>query len=102
YAGNLSIPYIDWCLILEVVRDYENVQFLFVGPNTTSASDAKMIEAKAKVFQSPNVTLAGSMALEQLHQCYQSADVLFLAYQEKYQDTQVANTHKLMEYLGTG
>lgn len=103
YAGNLSIPYIDWALFAEVVENNPDVDFVFIGPGADeSAGAARSRSAKKKVFRSANVFAMGRVASDALQHHYGTADVLLVAYEEKYHRDQAANTHKMMEYLGSG
>ena len=103
YAGNLSIPYIDWSLVLEVVHNFSEVQFLFLGSNNdVEVDDRSLRESKRKVMHSANVVFGGCVDANELQEYYQSADVLLVAYHEKYHSGQADNPHKIMEYLGSG
>ena len=103
YAGNLAIPYIDWNVFAEVVSNHPDVDFVFIGPDVKGRrSDELTQSAKNKVADSSNVLFAGRVLFEDLQAYYSSADVLMIAYMEKYHDNQVANTHKMIEYLGSG
>lgn len=102
YAGNLAIPYIDWELIWGVVEKHADVDFIFIGPNSVSVDEPNLRSAKEEVLKSANASFPGAIPFGELQHYYSAADVLFLAYQEKYHDTQVANSHKMMEYLGSG
>lgn len=103
YAGNLAIPYIDWNLLLEVIKANTEVDFVFIGPGSQEPhKDPIMNEAKRTVLKSSNAIFVGRLGTDQLLEYYRITDVFLVAYQEKYQRTQVTNTHKMMEYLGSG
>lgn len=103
YAGNLSIAYIDWRILATVISNHTDVDFVFIGPNDNHfTGDPLMQSAKERVFKSSNVIFKGEVDFEELQTFYASADVLLIAYQEKYQGDQVANPHKMVEYLGSG
>ena len=103
YAGNLCLPYIDWKIIGEVVEGHPQIKFVFIGPNATGVKGPSQLRRdKEKVLSSENVFSAGRMTSDKVQQFYKSSDLLFVAYQEKYHRNQVANTHKMMEYLGSG
>jgi hypothetical protein len=95
YAGNLSIPYIDWDLLSLIIADHSDVDFLFIGPHAGNANTRRFAEKE-------NVFFVGRVESDELLAYYQMADILLVSYQEKYQDGQVSNTHKMMEYLGSG
>lgn len=98
YAGNLSIAYIDWLLLSKVIEANGTVDFVFVGPFRTQIN-GDVIE---RLGSKPNVFFVGRVAVDELYAYYESADVLLIAYQEQYQEDQVTNTHKMLEYLGSG
>jgi len=97
YAGNLSMPYIDWKILIEVVSSNPGVDFLLIGPDGSADHDGY----KAALLQQPNVFRMGKMSSDLLSGFLNEADILLVCYQEKYFDEQ-ANPHKMMEYLGTG
>jgi glycosyltransferase involved in cell wall biosynthesis len=99
YAGNLAMPYIDWSIISIVVRDNPETDFIFVGPDAEGQGDENAI--KLAVRESKNAYFIGRVSADSLQGYYRSADVLMVAYQERYHDDQ-ANPHKMMEYLGSG
>ena len=96
YAGNLSIPYIDWNLLSTCVNNHPEVNFLFVGPVVKYSSEMTMLAAKQ------NVTFVGRVSSEELTRYYDLADVLLVAYKEQFHNDQTTNPHKIMEYLGSG
>lgn len=102
YAGNLGMPYIDWRLLENVVRQSPHVDFIFVGPDPTfDQSMTDIAASRNEVLSRPNVFLLGRVESGALQGYYAQADLLLVAYQEKYHKEQ-ANPHKMMEYLGSG
>lgn len=96
YAGNLSMPYIDWNLLDAVTAENPNVDFYFIGPE-----GAHYPQAKKQVLARPNAHLLGRIDAARLQAYYAQADILLIAYKEEYHKDQ-ANPHKMMEYLGAG
>ncbi len=96
YAGNLSIPYIDWALIKEGIETLPNVDFLFFGPYKEDSPF--IIELK----QFSNVNFKGVVSANNLQAEYLRADVLLIAYKAEEFADQVSNPHKMMEYLMSG
>lgn len=99
YAGNLAMPYIDWPTLYAAVTENPTVDFIFVGPDDPGKTSENQM--KRKVLAAINVYLVGRVRSEDLQGYYQAADVLIVAYQERYHADQ-ANPHKMMEYLGSG
>jgi glycosyltransferase involved in cell wall biosynthesis len=102
YAGNLSINSIDWCIIGTVVEEHPEIDFVFVGPDADAPADRNNRCAKERTLRAPNAHFIGRVEADDLHGYYQSADVLLVAYRERYHADQVSNPHKMMEYLGSG
>lgn len=97
YAGNLSMPYIDWELIGVLVNDNPGVDFIFVGPEGDRHGD----DAKQKVRVSKNTFFVGRVKSDDLLCYYRASDILLVAYKERYHADQ-ANPHKVMEYMASG
>lgn len=96
YAGNLEIPYIDWDLVHTLISDNPSIDFCFAGP----ISDAYKRALPVSRFQ--NVHYLGKLEKDSLSRCLQVADVLLLVYKAEAFKEQVANSHKVMEYLASG
>lgn len=101
YSGNLGMPYIDWQLLSNLVRENPEVEFLFVGPYDRVFDKGQMGQAKRKVTESANCRFIGRVDAGFLHEYYSCADILLVVYQERYHADQ-SNPHKVMEYLGSG
>lgn len=95
YAGNLDIIYIDWSLIEEVINNFPTVDFIFAGPWNN-------VERKNNLLSKDNLYYAGLLKSYELINYYRSADVLAIFYQNQTFNEQLSNSHKMMEYLGSG
>ncbi len=94
YSGNLDIKYLDIPLLVNLVKKHERVDFLFVGNYQRDNPLTKLGNS--------NVHLLGQMPSEALIDIYDKADLLLVIYDcEKYL-LQLANPHKIMEYLASG
>ncbi len=96
YAGNLSIPYLDWNLLSEIIILNSHVDFILIGP--FERTDEKLLNLQAV----SNCFFYGAVQAVDLQSYYASSDVLFVTYKEEFQATQLTNPHKMMEYLGSG
>lgn len=95
-VGNLDIPYLDIELLADLVADNPSVRFHFVGGYKKDKRFYQSLGA------APNVVWWGFQPAEALPSILRRADVLLLAYlAEKWRD-QLANPHKLLEYLASG
>lgn len=101
YAGNLEMPYIDWVLLYTIVNENKEVDFYFIGPYKKRQDQSILSKERIGVINSANCHFIGRVESHLLHAYYENADILLIAYQEKYHNDQ-ANPHKMMEYLGSG
>jgi len=92
YIGNLKMKFIDWSLLHILVKQNKNVDFIFLGENTTDYSD---------FFIKENVYYLGKVKAEEIPAFLKSSDILLLTYSEDYY-TNYATPHKMMEYLASG
>ncbi len=92
YAGNLDIVYLDWGILDKLVAEHPNIDFVFAG---------KMQKGN-RLFERPNVFYLGIVPSDQLAAMYRQADVLLLCYKAEQFHEQLANPHKMMEYLASG
>jgi hypothetical protein len=106
YSGNLLIPFINWPLVLKLVRENSNVDFFFIGSfhggnmNSTTNSSAK--QRINQLREMNNVKILGEKSPAEVHSLLSSADILLLFYDHHRYSQQVENPHKVMSYLGTG
>lgn len=95
YAGNLDIKYIDWDLIWEVARNTPQAGFYFAG--TCQNKEITNVMEKLE-----NCYYLGRIASDALWDFYRQMDILIIAYKADQYSEQLANPHKMMEYLGSG
>ncbi len=102
YSGNLAMPFIDWVLIHNIVKANLNVDFVFVGPDMdVLVEDVQQNRAKKDTYALTNSYFIGKVESKELLRYLVAANILLVAYQEKYHMDQ-SNPHKMMEYLGAG
>lgn len=95
-VGNLDIAYLDVQLLVQLVSDHPDVKFHFVGGYTPDSG------LHGLVGSAPNVRFWGLQPARTLPSFLKCADILLVAYlAEDYRD-QLANPHKMMEYLASG
>jgi hypothetical protein len=95
YAGNLDIKYINWDLVEKLVNSYENVDFNFAGKWETKNNYSNLLRKS-------NFHYYGMLAADKLPIFYEEMDILILVYLNKRYPKQLANPHKMMEYLASG
>ncbi len=104
YIGNLSIKYLDWETICGIVKRNPDVAFFFIGPiEESNLSGVRTFNKKLNDIQLlPNTIFLGSKPAEKIPAYLREMDILLLTYQaDRYRD-QLANPHKMMEYLASG
>ena len=95
YVGNLYIPYLDWKLLVSLIRSHSNVQFNLIGDFDAHGDPYQRLK------HAVNVNWWGRVDSVLIPSILEQADVLLLCYSQLYQE-QVSNPHKLMEYMASG
>lgn len=98
YIGNLNIKYLDWSLIHQVVANHPEVLFYLIGPYDLRAGEENL----RMVYQLENTRFLGKIHSELIPSYLAKMDLLFLAYKADMYPKQLANPHKMLEYLGSG
>ena len=104
YVGNLTLRYIDWKTIHCIVSSNPSVGFYFIGP--ASASNISKNEGADEYFlrtkENKNSIFIGSKPGEKIPGYLAEFDMLLLIYKADKHVKQLANPHKMLEYLGSG
>ena len=95
-VGNLDITYLDVTLLAQLVTEHPDVRFHFIGGYSPGS---KLYAATASA---PNVVFWGRQPAHILPDFLVRADLLLLAYLADQHLDQLANPHKMMEYLASG
>ncbi len=95
YAGNLDIRYIDWALVEVLLDKFHTVGFHFAGQWNKKAEFTH-------IFKKPNFHYYGKLETNALPSFYQQMNSLILVYQYEKHPEQLANPHKMLEYLASG
>ena len=106
YVGNLLIPFINWEWLLRLISSNSDVQFYFIGSfgrgNLNPFAEEEAIENITKLKSLPNAMLLGVCSANEIASYSEQADILLAVYDSmKYPDI-TANSHKIMNYLGSG
>jgi glycosyltransferase involved in cell wall biosynthesis len=94
--GNLDIAYLDVPLLVQLVTTHPAVRFHFVGAYRAGHGLHVAIGA------APNAVFWGRQSFDLLPCFLNRADVLLVAYLADKHLDQLANPHKIMEYLASG
>ena len=95
-VGNLDITYLDAEICREVVCGLPEVDFHFIG----SYSEATELHQALRAM--PNAFFWGRLSSADLSGVLKMMDVTMIVYDTIHHRDQVANPHKLMEYLASG
>ena len=104
YVGNLSIKYIDWALIVQLIDRNRDIGFYFCGPIGKSNLSAKSNTNKNFdiLLKRKNFIYLGEIASHKIPAYLSYLDILILVYKDRDFTKQLANPHKILEYLGSG
>ncbi|WP_282780615.1 hypothetical protein [Phaeodactylibacter xiamenensis] len=100
YSGNLTIPFLDRELILQLVSTYQDCQFHFFGNN--ESNDPAYNEWLHQLKNHANVHLYGQLAVSELAKQLFEMDAMLLCYKPDNRNYHAENSHKINEYLSTG
>lgn len=100
YSGNLSIPFLDRKLVLQLVSKYKEYQFHFFGNN--KSPDPKYNEWLVRLKDNRNVHLYGQVSVNELAKRLFTMDAMLLCYKPDNKNYHAENSHKINEYLSTG
>lgn len=95
-TGNLDIAYLDVPLLAQLVSTHPEVCFHFIGAYTAGQG------LHGAVGLAPNSVFWGRQRADVLPAILKRADVLLVAYLADVHLDQLANPHKMMEYLASG
>lgn len=95
-VGNLDIAYLDARTCREVVCGSPEMDFHFIGSYSEAA------ELHQALHTMPNAFFWGRLPSTDLPKALKKMDVMMIVYDTTHHRDQVANPHKLMEYLASG
>jgi len=95
-TGNLDTVYMDTQLVSDLVADHPEVRFHFVGRYTIDSGLHQALQS------APNAVFWGPLPAMDLPALLARADILLVTYLADTYLQQLANPHKIMEYLASG
>jgi hypothetical protein len=95
-VGNLDIAYLDISLLAQLVAAHPEVRFHFVGKYSVGSG------LHGEIGSAPNTVFWGRQPSSALPAFLSCADILLVAYLAEGHLEQLANPHKMMEYLASG
>jgi len=103
YVGNLTSSYIDWSLLYDLVKRFTDVGFIFIGSTKSSNISLGLRNTKLEeAMKLKNVFFTGEKDSLEIIPWLKNMDVLLLIYKADSFKEQLANPHKVLEYLKSG
>jgi len=106
YCGNLLIQYLDLRTFTHIVLGKPELDFYLIGPyresNLSQSVSQEANEFIEMLKEQDNCFLLGPKPPEALYQYLVQMDILFICYQTQNYLKEVADPHKILEYLSTG
>lgn len=96
YTGNLDLKYIDWTILMAAINLNPDVFFYFAGPFDSESDHIRFLKNQS------NVILLGKIKSSEIASFLNQMDILVLCYRINEYPDQLTNSHKFMEYLGSG
>ncbi len=102
--GNLHCRYIDCATLSFIIKNNSEVDFYFIGPTGKSNLTTSLINEQLINFldSMSNVFLLGSKPSENLPAYLRELDLFLICYTGDKNVAEIANPHKILEYLSTG
>jgi hypothetical protein len=104
YVGNLVLKYIDWEIIFLIASTNSSIGFYFIGPESESNISKKtsLDEYYIMTKKLNNTFFLGEKPGTKIPGYLAEFDILLLVYKAREYKKQLANPHKVLEYLGSG
>jgi len=100
YVGNLNIKYIDWEAIFMLAYERSDIDFYFYGPLDEKYHLENVYYYK--VLELNNVIFKGVIPSDEVKEVLAKASFCLVCYLYKEFGRQLDNSHKIMQYLGSG
>lgn len=105
YVGNLRYQHLDYSTLFKTIESHQDCHFYFVGPyedsnlnNVSSEFDTEIERLKNYT----NVFLLGAKPSPKIPVFLSKMDMLWMCYKGAEKPAEMANPHKILEYLSTG
>jgi len=104
YVGNLMIKYLDWKIFYNLIKKNSTIGFYFLGPVGKSNLSSTVIQDKFyyEVRNLENAIFLDEIPSKKIPAYLKNFDILLLIYEDKGHSKQLANPHKVLEYLASG
>ncbi|MBX3166761.1 MAG: glycosyl transferase family 1 [Candidatus Eremiobacteraeota bacterium] len=104
YVGNLHSQHLDYATLLQIVSANPKIDFHFIGPAGISnlTLEATRQEGLRQLQELPNTIFHGQLSPEAVGRTIQDFDLFLMCYRGEMMPAEMANPHKVLEYLSTG
>ncbi|MEQ8478575.1 MAG: hypothetical protein RIB54_20175 [Fulvivirga sp.] len=105
YVGNLNYSHMNYPTLLQVVRNHPELDFYFIGPYEAGSNlgNDRIYKEEINELQSfDNAFLLGQKPASSLPALINQMDMFLMCYKVGDNIANMANPHKLLEYLSTG
>lgn len=107
YSGNLARTPLNRAVLMEAVSLNHGAEFHFFGPTEVLSNLPDQVKNEIDAFvgflnRAPNVTLHGNVSSEELADALNDMDCFILSYVKNLRESDLSNSHKILEYLSTG
>jgi|TARA_Y100000310_G_scaffold339603_1_gene432780 hypothetical protein len=104
YVGNLHYQYLDTTILMKIIINHPQVDFYFIGPYKQSNIGRKQYNSKfiQCLKNMSNTFLIGPVKSDDLPLYLNKFDLFLMCYTGDRNISQLANPHKILEYLSTG
>ena len=102
--GNLHYSFLDCETLIDIIKNNYGVDFYFIGPTGKSnlSSSLRNEQFVSYLKLAPNAFLLGSILSEDLPSYLREFDLFLICYTGDKNIAEMANPHKILEYLSTG
>ncbi len=105
YVGNLRYQHLDYSMLFRVIETHPTCGFYFVGPYEGSNLSHTGNEFDTEITRLKNYTnvfLLGAKQSLEIPVFLSKMDMLWMCYKGAEKPAEMANPHKILEYLSTG
>ena len=103
YVGNINSPYLDIKNLLKAVELNNDAMFHFIGPyESSNLGQIKSSNNYESLKRCKNVVFHGVISKPILVNTLKKFDILISCYNNSKDPIRLSNSHKILEYFGTG
>jgi len=103
YVGNINMKLIDYKNLIRTVKENSQLNFVFIGPDTTSNLGKNVLRPELiELKKISNTKFIGQKSKNELVALMPFFDVFWLCYNAEIFPIEVSNSHKILEYLSIG